>query len=387
MKKIAAILFFAAVIISCGKSSDKSVDDIIDSENLSEIREKRAELNSQQRELSEELNKLDQAIERLNPNRNRTLVTTTNIQDSIFKHYAVVQGDVATDENIVIFPETSGILTDVRVSEGQQVSRAQTLAVVDDGGLSSELARLETQLALARTTYERQERLWEQNIGSEIQYLEARSNFEALQNSVNQIRSQLAKSTIKAPFSGIIDEVFIEQGEVVSAGQNQLFRLISLQNMYVEANIPENYLNNVQQGTEVIVEINSIGKQFTGEVQQVGNTINPSNRTFRVEIAIPNENNMVKPNQIATVRFNDYSNEDAIILPENAVQRNAQGDHLVYVWEQEGENNGVAREVSVETGYTYQGNIEITSGLQPGQTIIIEGSRNLRDGQEVRVRN
>ena len=387
MKKIAAILFFAAVIISCGKSSDKSVDDVIDSENLSEIREKRAELNSQQRELSEELNKLDQAIERLNPNRNRTLVTTTNIQDSIFKHYAVVQGDVATDENIVIFPETSGILTDVRVSEGQQVSRGQTLAVVDDGGLSSELARLETQLALARTTYERQERLWEQNIGSEIQYLEARSNFEALQNSVNQVRSQLAKSTIKAPFSGIIDEVFIEQGEVVTAGQNQLFRLISLQNMYVEANIPENYLNNVQEGTEVIVEISSIGKQFTGEVQQVGNTINPSNRTFRVEIAIPNENNMVKPNQIATVRFNDYTNEDAIILPENAVQRNAQGDHLVYVWEQEGENNGVAREVSVETGYTYQGNIEITSGLQPGQTIIIEGSRNLRDGQEVRVRN
>lgn len=387
MRKLAAIILLSTLGISCGNGNDKSVDAVIEEGNLSEIREKRTELSRQQRELSEQINRLDRAIESMDENRNRPLVNVETLQDTVFRHYSEVPGNVTTDQNIVIYPETAGILTDVRVNEGQQVRQGQTLAVVDDGGLASELARMETQLALAKTTFERQERLWKQNIGSEMQYLEAKANFESAQNAVNQIRTQLAKSTIRAPFSGIIDEVLTEQGEVVSPGQNQLFRLVSLQNMYVEADVPENYLSQVRQGTEVIVEISSIGKQFTGEVRRVGSTINPGNRTFRIEIAIPNNDGMVRPNQIATVKINDYTNEDAIVVPEHTVQQNAQGEHLVYVWEPQGENTGVARKVTVETGYVQNGQIEITEGLEPGTTIITDGSRNLRDGQEVQTRN
>lgn len=387
MRKFVVLLSLPLILSSCGDQENKSVDAVIENGNLSEIRQKKSELNKEQNELTKQINRLNEAIDNLDENRSLPLVNTETVQDTVFKHYAQVQGDVSTDENIIIYPETSGILADVRVSEGQKVSRGQTLAVVDDGGLASELARLETQLSLAKTTFERQERLWNQNIGSEMQYLEAKSNFEATQNAVNQVRTQLAKSTIKAPFSGIIDEVMIEQGEVVSPGQSQLFRLVSLKNMYVEANVPENYLNQISAGSEVIVEISSIGKQFTGKVQRVGNTINPSNRTFRIEVAIPNEDGMVKPNQIATVRINDYTNEDAIVVPEHAVQQNPNGKNLVYVYEPQGENTGIAKEVAVETGYVANGVIEITAGLEPGTTIVTDGSRNLRDGQEIKIRN
>ena len=387
MKKIATIFLLSLAMISCGNGEDKSVEEIIEDGNLSEIRQKKSELSAEQSELSRKLDLLESAISDLDEDRGRPLVNIQKLQDTTFRHYAQVQGDVYTDENIVVYPETSGILNDVRVREGQQVSKGQVLAVVDDGGLASELARVETQLALAETTFERQERLWEQNIGSEIQYLEAKSNFEALQNSANQIRSQLAKNTIRAPFSGVIDEIITEEGEVVSPGQSQLFRLVSLKNMFIEASVPENYLNQVKEGSEVIVEIGSIGKQFTGEIQRVGNTINPNNRTFRIEVAIPNGDGLVRPNQIATVMINDYTNEDAIIVPEHTVQQNSQGESLVYVWEPQEENKGVAKKVVVETGYVYQGNIEITEGLEPGDTIITDGSRNLRDGQEIQTSN
>ncbi len=387
MKRLATIFLLSLAIISCGNGEEKSVEEVIENGNLSEIREKKSELSKEQSELTRQLDLLESAINELDENRSRSLVNVTTLQDTVFRHYAQVQGDVATDENIIIYPETSGLLQDVRVKEGQQVSRGQTLAIVDDGGLANELARIQTQLELAETTFERQQRLWEQNIGSEMQYLEAKSNYEAMQNSVNQIQSQLSKSTIKAPFSGVIDEILTEEGEVVSPGQSQLFRLVSLDNMYVEANVPENYLNKIEEGSEVIVEIGSIGRQFTGEIRRVGNTINPNNRTFRIEVAIPNEDGLVRPNQIATVRINDYTNEDAIIVPENTVQQNSQGESLVYVWQPQEENKGIAKRKIVETGYVYKGYIEITEGLQPGDTLITDGSRSLRDGQEVKTTN
>lgn len=387
MKKTAILFLFTLLVISCGKSKENSVDDVIATNDLEQIREKKAELSRKQSELTQQIDRLDEAINKLDPNKGLSLVTTQRVQDTLFKHYAEVQGDVSTDENIIIYPETAGILRDVRVQEGQQVSKGQILAVVDDGGLSSELARLQTQAELAKTTFERQERLWEQNIGSEIQYLEAKSNFEALQNSIRQLQTQIAKSNIRAPFSGVIDDVITTQGEVVSPGQSPLFRLVSLKNMYVEAEIPENYLSRVNEGTDVRVAIGSINKEFEGKIRRIGKNINPNNRTFRVEVAVPNENGLVRPNQIATVKFNDYTNEDAIIIPENAVQQNAAGQMVVYVLEKSGDNTGIAKRRMVETGLVSNEHIEITQGIEPGETVIIQGSRSLRDGQEVIVRN
>jgi len=390
MKKLAILLSIPLLLLSCGKNKeDKSIDELIENEDLTEIRAKKAELSKEQSDLTQKLDKLDQAIDRLDKTRRLDLVVTQKVDDTLFKHYAEVQGDVATDENIVIYSEFSGILQDLRVKEGQEVSKGQVLAKIDDGGLSSELAQLETQATLAKTTFERQERLWEQNIGSEMQYLEAKTNYESMQNSVNRLKSQLDKTIVRAPFSGIVDEVLTEQGEVVSQGQSQLFSLVSLKNMYIEAAVPESYLNSVRKGTEVIVEIGSLEREFEGEIRRVGNTINPNNRSFNIQVAIPNENGMVKPNQIATIKLNDYTADNAVIIPENALLKNAQGESVVFVLqEKEGENKiGTAKRQIVETGYSYNDQIEITKGLETGETLIVEGAKNLRDGQEVKIRN
>jgi len=390
MKKLAVLLSIPILMLSCGNNEEgKSIDEIIENEDLTEIRAKKAELSKEQSDLTQNLDKLDQAIDRLDKTRRLDLVVTQKISDTLFKHYAEVQGDVATDENIVIYSEFSGILQDLRVKEGQQVNKGQVLAKIDDGGLSSELAQLETQATLAKTTFERQERLWEQNIGSEMQYLEAKTNFESMQNSVKRLQSQLDKTIVRAPFSGIVDEILTEQGEVVGPGQNQLFRLVSLKNMYVEAAVPENYLQTVREGTEVIVEISSLDREFEGKIRRVGNTINPNNRSFNIEVAVPNENGMIKPNQIATIKLNDYTAANAVIIPENALLKNSQGESIVFtIQEKEGEDNiGTAKRQIVETGYTYDNLIEITKGLENGETLIVEGAKNLRDGQEVKIRN
>lgn len=386
MKKF---VFVAAtlLLVSCGNSEKKSINEVIKTNDLAEIKAKKLELSERQRELNTQIDLLDAAIDKLDPSRNIPLVTTQLVKDTLFRHFTEVQGDVATKENILIYPEFSGLLREVYVKEGQKVTKGTILARIDDGGLSSQLAQIEAQAALAKTTFERQKRLWEQNIGSEIQYLEAKTTYDAAQNSVNQIRTQVGKTVVRAPFTGVIDQVISEQGVVVNPGQNALFRLVNLDNMYVQASVPENYLGKIKTGTSVVVEIAAIGQQFEGVVRQVGNFINPDNRSFQIEVALPNKEGQIKPNLIATVRLNDYTAENAIIVPENTIQQNSQGQTLVYLFEKESDSTGVAKRVIVETGYTYKQDIEILNGLEPGDEIIVEGGRNLRDQQKVKLKN
>ena len=386
MKKIILFTGLLAIMASCGNEEKQSTQDIIDNGNLAEIRARKSELSEEQSQLSREIDQLDEAIKKLDKNRNFTLVRVDTLRKQVFKHYAEVQGDVATDENIIIYPEYSGILTSVKVDEGDRVNKGQILATIDDGGLKNQLSELQAQAQLARTTFEKQERLWNQNIGSEIQYLEAKTNYEALNSSVNRLEAQLAKTVVRAPFSGVVDEVLSEQGEVVGPGQNRLFRLISLKNMYVEAQVPENYLSKIQKGTDVKVFISSIGREFDAKVSLVGNNINPANRTFRIEVKIPNENNLIRPNQIATIKLNDYTSEDAIIIPENTIQKNSAGESLVYLLEPNGSGaGGEAKKAVIEVGYTYNDSIEVKSGLEAGEILISEGAKNLREGQEVKT--
>lgn len=387
MKKILSLLILTSILISCGNPDERSVEDVIATNDLEEIRAKKVELSKQQSELTSKIDQLDAAIVQLDGTRNYPVVSTLTVEDTIFRHYTRVQGDVATRENIIIFPEFSGVLTRVHVTEGQEVRRGELLATIDDGGLSSQLAQLEAQAALAKTTFERQQRLWEQNIGSEIQFLEAQTAFQSAQNAVDQLRSQLGKTSVRAPFSGVIDEIISEEGQVVSPGQNQLFRLVNLQNMYVQAAVPETYLNQIRKGTDVLVEIPAINKQYEGSVKQVGSFINPNNRTFQVEVSIPNDDGLVKPNLIATVKLNDYTAENALVVPENAIQKNSLGESLVYVLQQDTDSVGVAVRKIIETGYTQDNLVEVTAGLEPGDEVIVQGSRNLRDQQNVKLSN
>ncbi|MCC4211563.1 efflux RND transporter periplasmic adaptor subunit [Leeuwenhoekiella parthenopeia] len=385
MKNIVTLIMLSLLIVSCGNKKD-SVEDIIENGSLDEMRAKKTELLQEQSKLKVSIDSLTAAIEAKDTSKKAALVTTTTLKDTLFEHYFEVQGNVETDQNIVLYPEYTGVLTQVYVKEGQRVAKGQRLARIDDGGLGSELARQEAQLALAKTTFERQKRLWDQKIGSEISYLEAKTNFEAMQAATNQMRSRISKTVITAPFSGVIDNLIADQGQVVNAGQTPVIRLINLSDMYVNASIPEAYLGKVNEGTDVKIRLASIGKTYEGKIRQVGNFVSPDNRTFDVKVALPNADSAIKPNLIATVMVNDYTSENAIVIPENTIQQNAAGYSITYIYVPQGDG-AIAKQVQIEKGYTADKQVEIISGLKSGDQLIIEGVRTLRDGQEVTLEN
>lgn len=385
MKKLISIVTIAVLVIACGGDGKKiSVDEVIASSDLEAIQARRAEIKSQETEIQAQLKKLDAEIKRLDKSDNSAKVTTYLIKDSIFQHYIEIQGNVETKQNVIIYPEYQGTLTRVFVKEGDRVRKGQTLARIDDGGLSSQLSQLEGQAALAKTTYDRQKRLWEQKIGSEIQYLQAKTTYETSENAVNQLRSQLGKTVITAPFSGVIDDVITEQGTVVSPGQ-AVFRIVNLKDMFVKADVPETYLTTVVVGKNATIDIPILGKTIDTEVRQTGNYINPSNRTFSVEVSVPNNDAVIKPNLNAKLRINDYTNENAILIPLNVISENSNNEQYVYLAVSEGaDNKAVAKQKIITTGKTQGGFIEVLSGLEPGQAIIVEGARSVKDGQAVK---
>lgn len=385
MKKILVLATISALLISCGKK-EKTVDELLAERNLEEILAKKAALSIKQNELLDEIEKLDVVIAELDSSIALQVVTVTEVKPTVFKHYVEIQGNVNTKENLVIYPEYSGVLTKVLVQEGQMVSKGQLLATIDDGGLNQQLSQMETQLALAKTTFERQERLWKDKIGSEIQYLQAKTNYEAQQKSVNQLKQQLEKTTITAPFSGVIDEILSEQGQVVAPGMNQLFRIINLSNMYVDAEIPENYITNIKVGTKVNVYFPVLNDTLISEVRQVGNYINPNNRTFKIEIAINNQEKMVKPNMTALLSINDYVNDSTLVLPIALLSENAEGENYVYAIKKDSKNRKYADKRTVTLGKLQNGMVEILEGIKTGDAIIKEGAKLVRNEEQVIIK-
>jgi RND family efflux transporter MFP subunit len=388
MKKLILILIVGLTLASCGGEKNKSVETLVESGTITELRAKKDEIASTQKEITAQLKQLDQAISKLDTIKKIPLITTFQAKDAVFNHYLELQGNVQTKQNVIIYPEMSGLLTQVYVREGQAVSKGQLLARVDDGGMAQQVAQLQIQADLAKTTFERQERLWNQKIGSEIQYLQAKSAYEGQQKVVQQMQSQLAKTNIRAPFSGIVDDIITEQGTVVGAGQSQIIRIVNLKDMYIETDVPESYISNVTKGKKVVVEFPVLGKTVDATVRQAGNFINPANRTFKVEIAVPNKDKSIKPNLTARLRINDYTNEKAILIPQSIISENAEGEQYIYVVNNKTENNeAIAQRVIIETGKTQGDVIEVIKGIEGGAEIVQEGARSVRDGQPVKVIN
>jgi RND family efflux transporter MFP subunit len=386
MKKTLYLATLLLLLIACsGENTKPNLDEVINTKDLIKIKSSRELVHKEYEKLVADLAKLDKAIAELDTNKKNPLVQTIILKDTLFTHYIEIQGNVDTKDNILISPEYSGILTQINVKAGQRVSKGQVLARIDDGGMSSQLAQAETQLALSKTTFERQKNLWDQKIGSEIQYLQTKTAMESQQKMVAQIKSQLSKTVVTAPFNGIIDEVLTEKGKVVAPGMN-LFRIVNLSNMYVTANVPENYIGQLKLGATVDVYLNSLGKNYQGKVRQIGNYINPNNRTFGIEIALPNPDNLLRPNQVAVLRIEDYKNPKAILLPENILQETADGSKVIYVVDKIDSNNTAkATQKAIEIGYTSGAFVEVKSGLQIGEIVITEGGKALKDGQTVEV--
>ena len=384
MKKILYISLLGLLITSCGgDSKTASVDKAIESKDLATIKASRAEIQKQYDAIAAELAKLDLAIAELDTLKKSALVTTAIVNDTIFTHYIDIQGNVDTKQNLIIYPEYSGVLSQVYVKSGQKVNKGQILARIDDGGLSNQLAQMETQATLAKTTFERQKNLWDKKIGSEIQFLQAKTNYEAQMKAVAQMRAQLGKTIVKAPFSGVIDEVITEKGQVVGPGQ-QLMRIVNLSDMYVSANVPESFIGKIKNGAIVDVEVKSTGKTYKGKVRQIGNYINPNNRNFSIEVAVPNSDNLLRPNQVAVLKIEDYKKPNAILVPESIVTENAVGEKIIYTVDTSGKEPKAIKKTIV-VGLTSGANIEVKSGLNKGEQIIIEGARSVQNGDVVEI--
>ncbi|MEN8776212.1 MAG: efflux RND transporter periplasmic adaptor subunit [Polaribacter sp.] len=386
MKKIYLALLTTLILASCGEKKEQSLDDVIATKNLKEIRNKKSELDKQVADISQKIKKLNKEIEKLDTIKKAPLVTAFSIKNEVFTHFLELQGNVKTKQNVLIYPEMPGTLEKVLVKEGQKVAKGQILAKIDDGGMAQQVAQLEATTALAKTTYERQKRLWGQKIGSEIQFLQTKTNYEAQKNTLAQLKKQLDKSTIRAPFSGIIDEVIKNQGNVVSPGPGSaIFRIVNLSNMYIEADVPETYITNITKGKDVEIQFPVLGKTIETKVRQTGNFINPSNRTFKVEIGVPNQDRSIKPNLTAKLKINDYTSPKAILIPQSIISENAEGKQYVYVVKNIKNNIGTAMQTVVKTGKTQGDIIEILEGISVGDQLIEAGARTVKDGQEVKI--
>tara|TARA_B110000240_G_C13482389_1_gene445866 strand:- start:855 stop:2021 length:1167 start_codon:yes stop_codon:yes gene_type:complete len=387
MKNLLSLTLLTVLLISCGDNKEQSIEEIIATDNLETIRQKRATIVTQQQEINNKIKQLDDKISELDKSKKIPLITTFTVQQEVFNHYLELQGNVQTKQNLVIYPEIPGILQRVYVKEGQRVSKGQLLASIDDGGMGQQVALLQIQADLAKTTFERQERIWDKKIGSEIQYLQAKSSYEAQQKAVSQLKSQLEKSSVRAPFSGVIDDVISEQGSVVSPGQSQLMRIVNLRDMYIETDVPESYISSVSKNKDVLVEFPVLGKTMNAKIRQTGNFINPANRTFKIEIAVPNKDRAIKPNLTAKLKINDYTNENAILIPQDIISENANGEQYIYVVKDKNEKYAIADQVIIETGKTQGDVIEVLKGLENDVEIIQEGARSVRNQQEVEISN
>lgn len=379
---------FSLILISCGGDKKQTVEDIIATSNPELMKEKRAALTADQELIHGQIKSLDEALAVYDTVKKTPLITTFTAKHEVFNHFLEIQGNVTTKNLIVITPEYNGILTTVYVKEGQKVSKGQMLAKIDDGGLSQQVAQMQIQTELAKTTFERQKRLWDQQIGSEIQYLQAKSAYEAQSRSVAQLQQQIAKTVVRAPFSGTIDDVITEQGSVVAAGQSQLMRIVNLDNMYIETEVPESYITNITSGKTVEVMFPILGKTIASKVRQAGDFINPANRTFKVEIGIPNTDKSIKPNLTARLKINDYTNDNALLVPQSIISENAEGDQYIYVVnDKNSSDEGVAKKIIIKTGRTQGDVIEVLEGIENGAEIIQEGARSVEDGQTVKIIN
>ena len=373
MKKV-VLIATSLLLIACG---EKSTDDLIKDKNITELKNRKAAIQL-------ELEKIDAAL--LNGNKapeSEALVSVLTIKDTVFNHYLEIQGNVDTKENILVQPEFGGTLTALNVKAGQRVSKGQILGKVDDAGMSQQLASIENQYALAKTTFERQKNLWDKKIGSEIQFLQAQTQMISAQKSVAQMRAQVAKTVIRAPFSGTIDEVFVERGQVVAPSPQGLMRIVNLSNMYVSTTVPETYIGKLKVGTVVDVFLTSLGKTYKGKVRQVANFINPSNRSFGIEVSVPNPDNLLRPNQVAKLKIIDYTVTNAIIVPTNVVQEDGEHNKFVFIATNISGKKGVAKKVLVKVGKSSDNVTEILSGLTANDVIVTEGANTIADGMKL----
>ncbi len=330
--------------------------------------------------------KLKEEIAVLDPNKRekpKALVTTQDLEIKDFKRFTEIQASVQADDPVSASSETGGRILEQKWQEGDYIKRGDLVARIDLETLNNQKAEIETSLSLARDVYERQSRLWGQKIGSEVQYLQAKNNVERLEKSLETLAHQMTKSNVYAPASGYVHMVFAKMGEMAGPGA-PIIQILNTSRIKVVAEVPENYLTAIKKGAYVTLKFPALELEKRARVSLIGRTINPANRTFKVEVDVPNSKGVLKPNLLASMMINDYTEKNAIAVPLELVQQEVGGKDYVFV-KKEGEDGPIASKVYVQTGESAEGNVIITEGLKGTEEIIIKGARGLSENELLEV--
>ena len=385
MKKVFFTLILSSFILSCSGNKSESTKDLITSKNLERLKSQKEKKLKAFNALKNELKQINDAIVDLDPSEKLPLISMLEIKPENFDHYVEIQANVKTRNNVLLYPEYTGTLKAVYAQEGQKVKKGKLLAMIDDAGLKNQLEQLEIQAELSKTIFDRTQRLWDQNIGSEIQLLQAKTTYNSQLKSIAQLKKQLNRTKIYAPFSGTIDEIIANTGANMMPGQTPVMRIVNLSDMYAEADVPERYLSQIKRGTTAFVNIPVLNLELETNVRQTGTFINPVNRSFRVETPLENTSEMIMPNLNCKLKINDYSNPSALMIPLGVIKENANGQKYVYKLIPEDKKQVFrTQQALVELGKKSFDKVEVLSGIEIGDLIVEEGATIVEDNQRVK---
>lgn len=373
MRKLLSMGIIILLAASCGSSDEnESIN-----EQIKVYKDEVSQLNIKIKELEQQLTNNGESGEQF-----ITPVTVDELIGRPFRHYFQVSGSVDAVEQAYISPEINGQIKEILVEEGDNVKKGQLLARLNTSITENTIEEVKTQLELAKILYEKQEQLWEKKIGSEVQYLQAKNNMEALQSKLQTLQSQLDMAYIKSPIDGIVDAIDVEVGELAMPGF-QLMQIINLDKLKIFAEISEKYLPVIQMGDQVELSFPSFPDiKMDVPVMRIGHVVNKGNRTFPVELRIDNIESKLKPNIIAFLTFLDFSKDEALVIPSIIIKKDIQGEYVYVVNMSEGKE--IAKKVYISTGMSYKDETLVISGLKAGDKVIVEGYSLVTDGTEVK---
>lgn len=369
--KFFSLILLATFAISCAK--DEGVE--AKKTKLAELKEKQGTLNTEIRTLESEISKLDPEF--ANANKKSILITTAAARKGGFTHFVEVTGSVLSKKNVSISAETAGRILEVPVMEGMRVAKGQIMARIDAESIERNVEEMESSLELASTIFQKQERLWNQKIGTEIQYLEAKNRKESLEKSLASMKTQLGKAYVRAPFNGTVETVQVRMGEAVQPGM-PMFEFVGESDLFIQADVSESYVGILGKGDTVNVEFSSLNKSMVTRVSSVGGIIDPNNRTFKVEVALPNLPDL-KPNMIAIMKIRDYQNSASVLVPSHLILADTKGDYVFVV------EDKTAQKKYVKRGLTANDETEILEGLIGTETLVDKGFREVGDNFSVTI--
>ena len=373
MKKLIKLFCIASIlVVSCGET-ELNIEE--KKTQLKELKSQLTDIKSQIKELQNELNgQLDDTRQKKVP------VRIKELKEELFYHFIEQTGKINSDENVLVSSEMGGLITDINAKEGQWVKKGSSIIILDSEIMKSNVEELITALEFAETTFERQKVLWDKKIGSEIQYLQIKNQYESLQKKLETAENQLKKLTIKAPINGVIEEIFLNEGEFANPGR-PAFRIVNPKNVFVEAEVAERYANILKVNTPVKVNFKTLGIDKEAPLSFVGQVINPENGTFKIKINLENPNGYLKPNGMASLEIQDYINENALVVPSQIVKKDMRGDYLFV------NKNGKAEKTYIVVGLSQGNKSMIKSGLKIGDEVIIEGYSEIIGGSLLDIKN